>query len=246
MRINLEFLETDIFGSQLDSAASTPTGGSYAKLGLNRAKFSGKQIYEKLHSETGAGQAKKWFLVKAANCPGDNALSEELILQYLRKLTDFDDYVILEIFDLLDWQDSGLLAFNEFLMLTALIVAREAGLCVHFLEHYGQRMFDVLADPTTKEIEFSKYARIGFILGVSEYDVVKALKMFDMTASTRLSSEEFLRVSRALLLEFDQQVESVALSDRSRGSTFIRIDANEPEHVRPPRTVSCVGRCVIV
>ena len=139
VKINSEFLQSIL---NPESNSTTTTQSASPTQPSARTKTQSTTLYETLYTENGFHNLKKWFL----NNKLENNLTEVQFIKIMKKLTNFREYKILEIFDLLgkdtlhfyklirsDFEDAGRLNFAEFFLIVSLYAADLSGQCKNFL-----------------------------------------------------------------------------------------------------------------
>jgi hypothetical protein len=102
VKINFEFLQS-ILIQEANSPNTTPSVNLSPTQPNPKTKSQSQTLFETLYTENGFHNLKKWFLFNTTNL--DSNLSEAQFIKIMKKLTNFRDYKILEIFDLLGTLD---------------------------------------------------------------------------------------------------------------------------------------------
>eukprot|EP00026_Physarum_polycephalum_P011078 Phypoly_transcript_11274.p1 GENE.Phypoly_transcript_11274~~Phypoly_transcript_11274.p1 ORF type:complete len:218 (+),score=46.53 Phypoly_transcript_11274:77-655(+) len=147
-----------------------------------------------------------------ATSPG-NTFNESQFSQFMGRLTDFNEHESLDIFDLFDKEETGLIGFDEFFLIIALLAARESGQCTKFLYKHGKAIFDLLSSSpstsysgTTMLITFEGFTKFGSVLGMSEIEIMAMLApSFDITLFDMLDIERFLLYYFYILDAYDKR-----------------------------------------
>jgi hypothetical protein len=94
MKVNQEFLTLVLLGQVTTHSHTHGTPGQAATLPHNKSPF------DYLHTEEGFLHAKTYFsFIANNNFEADEYFNENQFINFLRKLTDFNDHEILEIYD---------------------------------------------------------------------------------------------------------------------------------------------------
>lgn len=172
MKVNSRFLDWVIF--------QIPEGGTMQRLQASTTGF------DMLYADVGYNNTRNWFMTNATS-PG-NTFNESQFSHFMARLTDFTEYETLDIFDLFDKDESGYIGFDEFFLIISLLAARESGQCTKFLYKHGRAMFDLISASSSTSysgtsilITFERFSRFGFVLGMSETELMAMLTPFEVT-----------------------------------------------------------------
>ena len=94
MKINTEFLSTVIWR---ENATQNQTTNGSPSMNLNSTRKGKTTSFEHLYTESGFHNLKKWFLLNATNL--DNNFTETQFCNFMRQLTDLNEFRMLEVFD---------------------------------------------------------------------------------------------------------------------------------------------------
>lgn len=165
-------------------------------------------LFHFAYTETGFNNIVKWFEENSTCSVVEEtpvySFSENQFINFMRELTDHGDYEILEIFDMFDTEDTGSIGFNHFYLIFSLLLARESGQCTQFLYQHGRMMFDIMSDRNSQTLTFEQFARLGFILGISEQHILHSLKEFTLDLFDSFSFEDFLMYYFVILDNLDK------------------------------------------
>jgi hypothetical protein len=103
MEVKLDFLDS-ILSEKGNNNEQPKTQSSRWKSKINligSGSTAAKTRYDFLYTPEGFHSTKMWFLKNAANMDNFNTLNENQLIAFLRKLTNFKDLQILELFDIL-------------------------------------------------------------------------------------------------------------------------------------------------
>ncbi len=111
MKINEEFLDTILGRVNKEGPNNSPSSLISARTVMklaargpspppfhNHSVHSAPTRFDLLYAENGFQSAKKWFLLNATNL--DNTFSENQFINFLRKIANFSDHIILDVFDI--------------------------------------------------------------------------------------------------------------------------------------------------
>ncbi|PRP76262.1 hypothetical protein PROFUN_07784 [Planoprotostelium fungivorum] len=223
MRLNLHFFE-ELLYSEEDRATKRAPSVPLTQRGTTKLPNIGLtgpseppatrtpsllRTFDMLYSEKGYENLKSWFL---AHSGVDNSLSEDQFLLFLRKLTDFHDHRILELFDLFDVDDLGSIAFSEFFLIVALLAGLESGKSLNVLHRHAKQLFKVASNCKTSKgtpaVEFVRMCLLLRMIGVSEEAALANCRSYNINTSSVLDFDEFVMFSFILFSALDDQTET--------------------------------------
>lgn len=154
-------------------------------------------LFEKLHASAGKKHAHSWFKQK---CDGALRMEEGKALNFLRALTKRNDHELLDVVDLFgmavvcrcnlfpDEEYEGSLSWSRFYIIVSLFAALAGGETVKFLYvifirqiyheqryKHGEDMFKILVAHGPPYLDFAKFVSFGWLLGISEEDLVQSV-----------------------------------------------------------------------
>lgn len=159
-------------------------------------------LFTLIHEPEVVVALKRWFKLKSPT-----GFGEQHLLSFLRELTDFPDFKILDIFDAWDATHRGALLFEEFFVLLALLVARSTCKLTQFLYIYGSQLTNLFAiapaDTEAPAIPTVTVLFVGFLLDI-ESVTQRANAVFDLDHEEALLPEKFLVVMFWVFIEFEK------------------------------------------
>jgi len=177
-----------------------------------------KTFFEDIFTETALTNLRKWFADHATT--RTNQLDENQFVAFMRNLTCFPDYRILEILDIFDINDSGAINWDDFFILVALFAALESKKCTQFFYKWKNKIFELLAHQGANTINFERFSRFGYVIGIPEEHMLLTLQELEIEKS-RLNSinfEDFQLYYFAILEKLDKGAPNlVGIKDPARG-----------------------------
>lgn len=83
-------------------------------------------------------------------------------------------------------------------MLLSLYTAYHSKRLTKFLYKHGTAVFHFLLDPATKRLNFERFSRLGFLIGLSEDDILETCLIFGIRKNAmELIGQEVRRISPA-------------------------------------------------
>eukprot|EP00013_Stygamoeba_regulata_P004318 CAMPEP_0177631394 /NCGR_PEP_ID=MMETSP0447-20121125/1728_1 /TAXON_ID=0 /ORGANISM="Stygamoeba regulata, Strain BSH-02190019" /LENGTH=262 /DNA_ID=CAMNT_0019132879 /DNA_START=52 /DNA_END=840 /DNA_ORIENTATION=- len=187
----------------------TSTDSKSSKI-LHKAKASAaaemtiQNPFDTLHTQTGIDNLKLWFQMNAPT----GKMDENQFIKVLRALSDFRDYEIIEIFDIFDPLDEGMIVFDDFFLLLAMLAARLTGQSTQFLYRHGKQMFQLCSssEDTSQKITYEQFSRLGVVIGVNEMHISAALKGVNFSVFDLISYDDFMLFWFAILDDLDRGI----------------------------------------
>jgi hypothetical protein len=203
----------------------TPRSGSLTEDGKNRKS---KTLFDDLCGKSGVENAMRWFQLNSL--PHECEMSEAQFMSFVQNLTKVYDWEVYEILDILDRRHSGTIEWEAFYILLCLYTAYYSKRLTKFLYKHGVTVFHFLLDPVTKRLTFERFSRLGYLVGLSEDDILEVCLVFGYrkSAMEMMGQEDFLlfyfsifnTIDTGVDLLRDNQAISVSLpSSKPPGST---------------------------
>mmetsp|Transcript_34570 Transcript_34570/g.97493 ORF Transcript_34570/g.97493 Transcript_34570/m.97493 type:complete len:246 (+) Transcript_34570:15-752(+) len=205
MKVSDEYLRQIIKGQS--QASSQITKQTPRGTGVGGGESAGglpdqTNLFEALYAKDNIERLKTQF--ESLSAP-QGYMTENQFLSFMRNLTDFRDHEIIEIFDFVDTNSTGGVGFNEYFLIVSMMSSRTSAQTTHFLYLHGREVFDMILDPTAQQskLTFERFSRLGFIMGLSETQIVASLKDFDFDVFSFISFDEFMMYYFVVLDDFD-------------------------------------------
>ena len=134
----------------------------------------------------------KWF--QEHSTAPEYEMSEPQFMQFLQSLTKIYDWEVYEILDILDRRHTGTVSWEAFYILLSLYTAYYSKKLTKFLYKHGATVFQFVIDPVTKRLTFERFSRLGFLVGLSEDDILETCLFFGVrkNAMEMIGQEDFL------------------------------------------------------
>eukprot|EP01121_Diplochlamys_sp_Union-15-3_P006775 TRINITY_DN1729_c0_g3_i1.p1 TRINITY_DN1729_c0_g3~~TRINITY_DN1729_c0_g3_i1.p1 ORF type:complete len:224 (-),score=26.98 TRINITY_DN1729_c0_g3_i1:55-726(-) len=171
--------------------------------------------FEEMFTEEGLENLKNWFTEHSLD---GSTLEENQFIELIRNLTSFRDAKILELLDIFDKEDTGTIYWDEFFLLVALFAALESKHCTRFFHKYSNRMFEILGGTKTNPLNFERFSRLGFVLGIPEEHVLLTLQELEVEKIrlNNVSFEEFNLYYFTILDKIDRGIDLSAPNSSSQ------------------------------
>eukprot|EP00339_Tiarina_fusa_P010964 CAMPEP_0117028906 /NCGR_PEP_ID=MMETSP0472-20121206/20979_1 /TAXON_ID=693140 ORGANISM="Tiarina fusus, Strain LIS" /NCGR_SAMPLE_ID=MMETSP0472 /ASSEMBLY_ACC=CAM_ASM_000603 /LENGTH=236 /DNA_ID=CAMNT_0004736529 /DNA_START=167 /DNA_END=877 /DNA_ORIENTATION=- len=167
-----------------------PYTGTGPLLISNKQENKELSFFNLLYTDMGFKNCQKFFQDESSATKG--TFTENQFIHFMRELTDLGDYQIVEMFDIFDCDDTGIIGFKSFFLLFSLIAALETGNGKQFLYLHLDAMFELIArSSTATHVTWQEFIRFGYLMGINECDIYNYLSMFNINIFHKISREEF-------------------------------------------------------
>eukprot|EP01126_Amoeba_proteus_P041689 TRINITY_DN4494_c0_g1_i6.p1 TRINITY_DN4494_c0_g1~~TRINITY_DN4494_c0_g1_i6.p1 ORF type:complete len:211 (+),score=31.28 TRINITY_DN4494_c0_g1_i6:757-1389(+) len=140
-------------------------------LGHNEDDFT-KTLFDRLHTREGKQNSFKYFKER---CNSSQQMDENNVINFLRELTNLNDFEILDVFDIFDGNYTGFLNWKSFYTMLAAYTALASRQTVKFLYKHGPDMFMFLCHHTSSLLDFEQFTSLGFVLGIPEQSLIQSI-----------------------------------------------------------------------
>eukprot|EP01029_Cantina_marsupialis_P028562 TRINITY_DN776466_c0_g1_i1.p1 TRINITY_DN776466_c0_g1~~TRINITY_DN776466_c0_g1_i1.p1 ORF type:complete len:194 (-),score=34.01 TRINITY_DN776466_c0_g1_i1:67-648(-) len=118
-------------------------------------------------------------------------LDDVQVSSWLEKSTDLNLPQIFDIFSMFDIDDSGTIEFDEFYLLTAILIAIKDQSEKQFLWKHSRTCFELIDADGSSAISMDEFLQFGFLFNITEEAARRIFKDFDVDNSKELDYEEF-------------------------------------------------------
>jgi hypothetical protein len=150
----------------------------------------------------------------------------------MRAITDYSDFQILDLFDLLgmssmtslristnskDISESGKIQFLHFFVFFCGLTARREKKLTLYLFLYGRQLFTILGRGK-ESITFQQFCGLGLIFGVPQHMILHALQDQDVKTTSEINFDEFDVLFYILASTFDKnqlEGDNVSVGEKS-------------------------------
>lgn len=118
-------------------------------------------------------------------------LDDIQFLAYMKISTDLSEQQIYKVFDLFDVNHSGDIDFNEFYLLTCMLIAIKDKQEKQFLFRHSRICFELLDTDGSKSISPREFETFGFLFNFGSFSIRQIFKEFDVSGDKELDYNEF-------------------------------------------------------
>jgi len=118
-------------------------------------------------------------------------LDDIQFLAFLKMASDLSEQQIYKVFDLFDVNSSGDIDFNEFYLLTCMLVAIKDKQEKKFLFRHSRICFELLDTDNSKSISPREFETFGFLFNFGVHSIRQIFKEFDVSGDKELDYNEF-------------------------------------------------------
>eukprot|EP00735_Rhodelphis_limneticus_P006442 TRINITY_DN18854_c0_g1::TRINITY_DN18854_c0_g1_i1::g.1480::m.1480 TRINITY_DN18854_c0_g1::TRINITY_DN18854_c0_g1_i1::g.1480 ORF type:complete len:219 (+),score=6.42 TRINITY_DN18854_c0_g1_i1:3-659(+) len=150
-------------------------------------------LYEAAHNPLNRDRISEWFAerVTVKGFRNESGLSELQTLDLLRKLSNQADPTILQLIDFFDPFEEGILSFNHFFILLALLTSIVCSCRTKFICQYGGTIFGWISRGAPI-VTLSQCYAFAPIFGLELQEISKAASETNISSITDLTQEDFL------------------------------------------------------
>ncbi|XP_053146519.1 EF-hand calcium-binding domain-containing protein 9 isoform X3 [Hemicordylus capensis] len=120
-----------------------------------------------------------------------NALNNLQFYNFLYYVTDLTMTQIVLVFDLLDWDGTGEIGFDEFYMLVCIIMSHESHLEKQFMYRHSHPVFELLDIDGGHTIGPAEFQATRFLFNIKKAELSQIFKDFDISGDEQLNYKEF-------------------------------------------------------
>uniref|UniRef100_K7FQ49 EF-hand calcium binding domain 9 n=1 Tax=Pelodiscus sinensis TaxID=13735 RepID=K7FQ49_PELSI len=122
-----------------------------------------------------------------------NTLNDLQVYHFLHYVTDLTKEQIMLVFDLLDWNATGELGFDEFYMLVCILMAHEKQnhLEKQFIYQHSGAVFELLDMDGGHTVGPREFQATRFLFNIKKQELEKIFKDFDVSGDEQLNYKEF-------------------------------------------------------
>ncbi|XP_027697826.1 EF-hand calcium-binding domain-containing protein 9 [Vombatus ursinus] len=119
------------------------------------------------------------------------ALNDVVFYHFLHHVTDLNRNQIMIVFDMLDWNATGEIGFDEFYMLVCVLLSHENHLEERFLYRHSRPVFELLDRDGALRVRLRQFEAFRFLFNFRNQEMKQIFKNFDVTGDERLNYKEF-------------------------------------------------------
>ncbi|XP_020848081.1 EF-hand calcium-binding domain-containing protein 9 [Phascolarctos cinereus] len=119
------------------------------------------------------------------------ALNDVVFYHFLHHVTDLNRNQIMIVFDMLDWDATGEIGFDEFYMLVCVLLSHENHLEERFIYRHSRPVFELLDRDGALRVRLRQFEAFRFLFNFRNQEMKQIFKNFDVTGDERLNYKEF-------------------------------------------------------
>ena len=121
----------------------------------------------------------------------EECLNDVQFCAYLKSVTDLSINQIYAVFDMLDTDCSGSIDFDEFYLLTCILIAVQDKTEKHFIYRHSRTVFDLLDEDGSGNISAEEFESFGFLFNLQGEAIREIFSEFDVSGDQELDYNEF-------------------------------------------------------
>uniref|UniRef100_A0A8D2D0S1 EF-hand calcium binding domain 9 n=1 Tax=Sciurus vulgaris TaxID=55149 RepID=A0A8D2D0S1_SCIVU len=120
-----------------------------------------------------------------------NTLNDVLFFHFLRHITDLRSRQIKMVFDVLDWNATGEIGFEQFYMLVCILLSHQNHLEEQFMYRHSRPVFDLLDLHGELKVGAANFCMYRFLFNIQKQELKELFHNFDITGDRYLNYKEF-------------------------------------------------------
>ncbi|XP_039733830.1 EF-hand calcium-binding domain-containing protein 9 isoform X1 [Pteropus medius] len=121
----------------------------------------------------------------------NNTLNDVLFYHFLHHVTNLNRRQIMIVFNMLDWNAMGEIAFDQFYMLVCILLAQQNHLEEQFIFRHSRPVFELLDLDGEMKIGPENFHMYNFLFNIKKQELRELYSDFDVTGDCRLNYKEF-------------------------------------------------------
>ncbi|XP_013394434.1 EF-hand calcium-binding domain-containing protein 9-like [Lingula anatina] len=138
-------------------------------------------------------------IFKLLDIHGKMCLNDIQFYHYMRQVTDLDKKKIYKVFDMLDVDGSGEIDFDEFYLLSCILIAIKEKQEKQFIFRHSRTVFELLDEDGSGTISAEELGTLGFLFNFRSDAVKGIFEEFDVTGDQELDYKEFRMFAMAAI-----------------------------------------------
>ncbi|ORY49904.1 EF-hand [Rhizoclosmatium globosum] len=122
---------------------------------------------------------------------GEGSLDDVQFHAFMSIATDLTEKHIYKVFDIFDLDRSGSVEFDEFYLLTSILVAIKDNQGKQFMYQHWRTCFEILDEDGGRTISLTEFCTLGFLFNFTPRAIQNIYKEFDVAGNMELDYSEF-------------------------------------------------------
>ncbi|MBN3316358.1 EFCB9 protein, partial [Atractosteus spatula] len=159
-----------------------------------------------------------------------NTLNDVQFYHFLRHVTDLRKKDIMLIFDMLDWNASGEIGFEEFYLLVCILLSNENHVEKQFISRHSRPVFELIDMDGGRTISPGEFQASGFLFNLGGHALNRIFYDFDVSGDENLNYKEFKMFAMACIdmQEETREKEKRKLKEMRRTLRTRKIQPQDP------------------
>ncbi|XP_036983805.1 EF-hand calcium-binding domain-containing protein 9 [Artibeus jamaicensis] len=121
----------------------------------------------------------------------NNTLNDLLFYHFLHHVTNWNRRQIMSVFDMLDWEATGEIGFDQFYVLVCILLAQQNHLEEQFIYRHSRPVFELLDLNGELKISAENFCMYNFLFHIKKQEFRDFYRDLDITGDRRLNYKEF-------------------------------------------------------
>ncbi|XP_062404525.1 EF-hand calcium-binding domain-containing protein 9-like [Sardina pilchardus] len=135
-----------------------------------------------------------------------NTLNDVQFAHFMREVTTFGEKEIMMTFDMLDWNASGVIGFQQFYMLVCILLSSQHRVEKNFIFRHSRPVFELLDMDGGRTISPAEFHSSAFLFNLKRHALSKIFYDFDVTGDEHLNYKEFKMFTMACIYMQEEQM----------------------------------------
>ncbi|CAL8357554.1 unnamed protein product [Merluccius merluccius] len=125
------------------------------------------------------------------DCHNNNALNDVQFYHFMRHATDLPEDEVMAVFEMLDWDASGEIGFEEFYMIVCILLCHEFHVEKNFIFRHSRAVFQLLDADGSGEISPAEFQASVFLFNLPKHALTELFDEYDFSGDENLDYKEF-------------------------------------------------------
>ncbi|XP_063044232.1 EF-hand calcium-binding domain-containing protein 9-like isoform X1 [Engraulis encrasicolus] len=134
-----------------------------------------------------------------------NTLNDVQFSHFMREVTTFEEGKIMMTFDMLDWNASGTIGFQQFYMLVCILLSSQHNVEKNFIFRHSRPVFELLDMDGGRTICPAEFRSSAFLFNLTGPALKKIFTEFDVSGDEHLNYKEFKMFAMACIYMQEQE-----------------------------------------